>query len=153
MAGIDQNELLCQIADLAVACKTAGAAYLNASQSEPNPELGALYADYAEEMAHNVKELETEVHKLGGDAARIPDAPPAKLGVEASLKKAQALYDKAIDAGWHGEIYEILVRHFTLFEDAEEHLAMMKQIQAEKECNETANEGDLKPVPRAKETS
>ena len=166
------EELTYDLSQLLLACEDCEAGLLNAAQNETTEQLQSLYRQYSEEMIKCISELETEIKQLGGDLTKIKERVDEDTSLalrnpepQSLIQKALALYNEALDQPWPEEIQGILNRHFTLLQEAEDHLAEVQNMTTERTSDadsdtldsraESETEGSIAPdiqprIPRKK---
>jgi hypothetical protein len=140
------QESIAELNQLLSVCRRCQGAYFNAENREPAEELKSLYGQYSEAMAKNVAELELEIHRLGDVRPEESDEMTnlSEESIEDLQREALNLYDKALDEEWPEEVSDMLKRHFTLLEEAEDHISEVRELKYEKGSDEDSDTRDSK---------
>lgn len=133
-----RQEQINELGRLICASEDLESAYLNAAEEETSEELKELYRQYTAAIAKAVAELKTEVGALGGDAGEIAleteDNPgqtsDGRPDIQDQQSRSLSLYEKALDLPWPGNITETLQRHYTVLQEAEQHLDEVHSMRA-----------------------
>ena len=133
------REWISILAQLIRACEDCEAAYFNAAEKESSEELKELYRQYAAEATSFVSELKAGVKQCGGSPKAVEDETEDEVGddlLDLNLEKQETktlkLYNHALDLDWPGDFRDVLERHFTILEEAEDHIADVKSMRIQR---------------------